>query len=168
MEREEEGKVTIEMIPDLADVCKWKDRGSTLMSNHFRVFETFLSWHYGVEGFPEDWIFRSSLRPVYWSNVMTLNAQQRGLRPNFFKFKETDHQCRIHAPIVPINNQHHLKCNDEKVIAEWESGLKANRRSDVLRRDDAIVFHLACIAHADSPGEVHFIPKKGKVQQSGR
>jgi hypothetical protein len=97
-----------------------------------------------------------------------LNAQQRGLCPDFFKFKETDHQCRIHAPIVPIDDQHHLKCDDEKVIAEWESGSRADRRSDVFRRDDAIVFHLACIAFADSPGEVHFIPKKGKVQQSGR
>ena len=33
--------------------------------------------------------------------------------------------------------------------------------------NDAIAFQLACIAFADSPGEVHFIPKKGKVQQSG-
>jgi hypothetical protein len=29
------------------------------------------------------------------------------------------------------------------------------------------VFQLARIAFADSPGKVHFIPKKGKVQQSG-
>jgi hypothetical protein len=168
MEREEEGKITVKMIPDLTDVPKWKDRGSTSMSKHFRVFETYLSQHYGVEGFPLDWVVRSSLRPVYWSNVITLNAQQRGLRPDFFKFEETDHQCRIHAPIVSIEDQHHLKCDDEKVIAEWESGSRADRRSDVFRRDDAIVFHLARIAFADSPGEVHFIPKKGKVQQSGR
>jgi hypothetical protein len=38
----------------------------------------------------------------------------------------------------------------------------------VFRHDDAIVFQLARIVFADSPGEVHFIPKKGKVQQSGR
>ena len=29
------------------------------------------------------------------------------------------------------------------------------------------MFHLARIAFADSPGEVHFIPKRGKVQQCG-
>ena len=56
MEREEEGKVTIKMIPDLTDVPKWKDHGSTSMSKHFRDFETYLSWHYGVEGFPLDWV----------------------------------------------------------------------------------------------------------------
>jgi hypothetical protein len=61
MEREEEGKITIKMIPDLMDVPKWKDRGSTSMSKHFRVFETFLSHHYGVEGFPLDWVVRSKL-----------------------------------------------------------------------------------------------------------
>ena len=38
----------------------------------------------------------------------------------------------------------------------------------MFRCDDAIVFHLVCITFADSPGEVHFIPRKGKVQQSGR
>jgi hypothetical protein len=38
----------------------------------------------------------------------------------------------------------------------------------VFRRNDAIVFQLARIAFADSPEEVHFIPRKGKVQQSGR
>jgi hypothetical protein len=38
----------------------------------------------------------------------------------------------------------------------------------VFRRDDAIIFKLAQIAFAHLPGEVHFIPRKGKVQQSGR
>ena len=168
MEREEEGKVTIKMIPDLTDVPKWKDRGSTSMSKHFRDFETYLSQHYGVEGFPLDWVVRSKLRPVYWSEVTTLNAQQRGLRPDFFKFEETDHICRSHAPIVSFQDHQHLKCNDEKIIAEWETGSRSHRRSDVFRRDDAIVFHLARVAFADSPGEVHFIPRKGRVQPSGR
>ena len=168
MERENEGRVTVKMIPDLTDVPKWKDRGSTSMSKHFRDFETYLSQHYGVEGFPLDWVVRSQLRPVYWSDVMTLSAQQRGNRPDFFAFEETDHRCRTMAPIVPWEESQHLKCNDPKVTAEWEAGNRSNRRSDVFRRDDAIVFQLARIAFADSPGEVHFIPKKGKVQQGGR
>ena len=54
MECEEEGKMTIKKIPDLTDVPKWKDRGSTSMLQHFRDFETYLSQHYGVEGFPLD------------------------------------------------------------------------------------------------------------------
>ena len=168
MEREEEGKVTIKMIPDLTDIPKWKDRGSTSMSKHFRDFETYLSQHYGVEGFPLDWVVRPNLKPVFWVDLTSLQAEQRGLRPDFFKFEETDHRCRVHAPIVPFDEAHHLCCSDEKVLAEWESGSRSNRRSDVFRRDDAIVFQLARIAFADSPGEVHFIPRKGKVQQSGR
>ena len=39
--------------------------------------------------------------------------------------------------------------------------------NNVFCRDNAILFQLACIAFSDSTGEVHFIPKKGKVQQSG-
>ena len=56
MEHEEEDKVIIKMIPDLTDILKWKDCGSTSMSKHFRDFETYLSQHYGVEGFPLDWV----------------------------------------------------------------------------------------------------------------
>ena len=52
MERAEEGEVTIKMIPDLTDVPKWKDRGSTSMLKHFRDSETYLSQHYRVEGSP--------------------------------------------------------------------------------------------------------------------
>jgi hypothetical protein len=51
IECEEEGKVTVKVIPDLTDVPKWKDHGSTSMLKHFRDFETYLSHHYGVEGF---------------------------------------------------------------------------------------------------------------------
>jgi hypothetical protein len=105
---------------------------------------------------------------MFWADLMTLQAEQRGLHPDFFKFKETDHRCCVNAPIVPHNEFHHLPCSDEKVLAEWQSGSQANCRSNVFRRNDAIVFQLARIAFANSPGEVHFIPRKGKVQQSGR
>jgi hypothetical protein len=119
MEHEEEGKVTIKMMPDLMDIPKWKDRGSTSMLKHFRDFETYLSQHYGVEGFPLDWVVRTNLRPEFWADMMTLQAEQRGLCPDFFKFEERDHQCRVHAPIVQHNEAHHLHCSDDKVLAEW-------------------------------------------------
>jgi hypothetical protein len=61
MEREEEGKVTIKMIPDLTDIPKWKDHSSMSMSKHFRDFGTYLSQHYGVEGFPLDWVVGTNL-----------------------------------------------------------------------------------------------------------
>jgi hypothetical protein len=36
MEHEEEGKVTTKMIPDLANIPKWKDHGHNTMSKHFK------------------------------------------------------------------------------------------------------------------------------------
>ncbi len=61
MEREEEGMVTINMISDLTDIPWWKDHGLTSMSKHFRDFETYLSQHYGVEGFPLDRVVQTNL-----------------------------------------------------------------------------------------------------------
>jgi hypothetical protein len=75
--------------------------------------------------------------------------------------------CHSTSPTVPSEDWLHIECTDKKVIAKWESGNQANYRSNVFCHDDAIVFHLACVAFANSPGEVHFITKKGKVQQGG-
>lgn len=61
MECEEEGKVTIKMIPDLTDIPTCKDRGLASMLKHLRDFETYLSQHYGVEGFPLDWVVQTNL-----------------------------------------------------------------------------------------------------------
>jgi hypothetical protein len=93
MEREEEGKVTVKMIPDLADIPKWKDRGHTSMSKHFRDFETYLSQCYGVEGFPLDWVVRSRLPTIRWSTVETAGAQSKGKKPNLFRLEETGYIC---------------------------------------------------------------------------
>ena len=76
--------------------------------------------------------------------------------------------CQIRAPIVPLEDWHHLECTKEKVIAEWESGSRSNHQSNVFCQDNAIVYHLVCIAFADFPGEVHCILRKGKVQQGGK
>ncbi len=74
MEREEEGKVTIKMILDLTDIPRWKDRGLTSMLKHFRDFKTYLSQHYGVEGFPLDWVVHPNLKPVFWVDLASDNA----------------------------------------------------------------------------------------------
>ena len=60
--------------------------------------------------------------------------------------------------IVLQDKAHHHACADEKVIAQWESGLKVHRQCDVFRCDDTIVFHLACVAFVNSPGEIYFAP----------
>ena len=67
-----------------------------------------------------------------------------------------------------MNDEIHLRWNELKVKADWENGCHSNRRSDMFRRNDAILLHLARVAFADSPGEIHFIPKRGTMLQSGR
>jgi hypothetical protein len=64
MECEEEGKVTIKMIPDLTDIPKWNDRGSTSMSKHVSDFETYLSQQYGAEGFPLGYVIWPKLAVI--------------------------------------------------------------------------------------------------------
>jgi hypothetical protein len=108
MEHEEEVKVTIKMIPDLTGIPKWKDRGSSSVSKHFRYFKTDLSQHSGVEGFLLDWVVQTNLCPVFWDNLTMLQVEQSGLHPDFFKFEETDHRCRVHAH----DESHHLHCSD--------------------------------------------------------
>jgi hypothetical protein len=49
MDYEEEGKITIEDVSNVMDMPKFK--GHTSMSKHFMDFETYLSQHYGIEGF---------------------------------------------------------------------------------------------------------------------
>ena len=67
MDHEEDGKITVKMIPDLMDIPKWKDRGSTSMLKHFRDFKTYLSQHYGVKGFPLNRVVHPTLHTIPWS-----------------------------------------------------------------------------------------------------
>jgi hypothetical protein len=138
------------------------------MSKHFRDFETFLSQHYGVDGFPLDWVVRPNLPAITWGSVTTPRAQSEGKKPDFFCFQETNYICRNFMHIVPRNDTVHLVCDDPRVRAEWENGSCSSHRSDTFHQDDAIVLQLAWVAFADSPGEIHFTPKKGKQLQSGR
>jgi hypothetical protein len=118
MEHEEEGEITIRMIPELTDIPKWKDRGHTSMSKHFRDFETYLSQHYGVEGFRLDWVVRPTLPAPRWSTLETARAQSKGKKPDFFKFEMAEYYCRNFTSIVPDNDEIHLRCDDPKVRAD--------------------------------------------------
>ena len=140
MEREEERKITIKMIPDLTNIPKWKDRGHNMMSKHSGDFETYLSQHYGVDGFPLDWVVQPNLPAITWGSVMTPQAQSEGKKPDFFCFQETDYICRNFTHIVARNDAVHLVCNDPRVHAEWEKGSCLSRRSNTVHRDDAMFF----------------------------
>jgi hypothetical protein len=158
----------IKMMPELTDIPKWKDCGQNTMSNHFRDFEMYLSQHYGVKGFPLDWVVRPNLPAITWGSVTTACTQSKGKKPDFFFCQETNYICRNFTHIVPCNDALHLVCNDPKVRAEWENGSRSSHQSDTFHRDDGIVFQLAQIAFADSPGEIHFTRKEGKTLLSGR
>jgi hypothetical protein len=127
MEHEEEGKVTIKMIPDLTNIPKWKDCGQNTMSKRFRDFEMYLSQHYGVKGFPLDWVVRLNLPVVTWSSIMSACVQSEGKKPDFFCFQETNYMCCNFTHIVPCNAAAHLVCNDPKVCAEWKNGSRSSR-----------------------------------------
>ena len=145
MEREEEGKITIKMAPDLTNIPKWKDCGHNTMSKHFRDFETFLSQHYRVDGFPLDWVVRPNLPAITWGLITTPRGQSKDKKPDFC-FQETDYICRNFTHIVPHNDAVHLVYDDLRVHAEWENGSRSSRQSDTFHRDDTIVFQLAWVA----------------------
>ena len=107
-------------------------------------------------------------RSICWSSVEIARAQSEGKKPNFLRHEETDYICQYFTSIVPPNDEIHLRCDDPKVTADWENGNRSMCRSDTFCRDDAIVLQLARAAFANSHGEIHFIPKRGKALQSGR
>jgi len=159
--------VTLKSIPDLTDVpVYWL---SMTMLKHFRDFETCLSQGYGVEGFPLDYVVRPPLAATDWGLFVLRELCHPGqgeLMPDFFQFEESDYHCRQMAPIVDPMYENTVHGANESLLAAYKSGKYADRRSDSFHCDDAIVFALARIAFKDSPGECHFVPRKGKHLQS--
>ncbi len=50
MECKEHSKILLKSVSELTDILTYKSTMS--MSKHIRYFESYLSTHYGVEGFP--------------------------------------------------------------------------------------------------------------------
>ncbi len=140
------------------------------MSKHFQDFETYLSQHCGVEGFPLhlDWVVQLSLPAIHCSTVETVHAESEDKNLDFFKFEEADYMCWYFTSIVPANDEIHIWCDDPKVRADWENGIHSACQSNTFRCNDAIVLQLDCVAFVNSPGKIHFIPKRGKILQSSQ
>ena len=68
MQCEEEGKISLKDIADLTNMPKYK--AQTSISKHFRDFETYLSQHYGGEGFPLDYVVHPKLAVPAWVDTM--------------------------------------------------------------------------------------------------
>jgi hypothetical protein len=127
-----------------------------------------LSQHYGVDGFPLEYVKSLKLAVVQWAISIDHHDPNTCNCPDFFNVDDTDYQCHRFAKIAPLLDTHNLRITDEKFIAQWESGCCANHPSDTFWCDDAILFHFASIAYADSLDEIHFISKKGKSLQSSQ
>ena len=54
------------------------------------------------------------------------------------------------------------------MLVQWETVNKSKTWTDTFCCDDGIGFQLAHLAFKDSPGECHFVPKKGAKHHSGR
>jgi hypothetical protein len=97
------------------------------MSKHFRDFETYLSQHYGVKGFPLDWVVRLTLPAITWKSVMSAHTQREGKKSDFFSFQETNYMCRNFMHNVSCNDAAHPVCDNLKVRVEWENGSCSSR-----------------------------------------
>ena len=90
-----ERKVTLKTIPDLTDMPVYQS--SVTMLKHFCDFETYLSQHYRVEGFPLDCVVRLMLAATDWGLFALRNQCRPGqgeVMRDFFWFKESDYHCR--------------------------------------------------------------------------
>ena len=101
MECKEHSKISLKDIPDLTDIPKYKSTMSML--THIWDFESYLVTHYGVEGFPLDYVVRPKLAHAYWHTFQPQNRAyiMYNVFPTFFQFNKTDFNCRKWAQIIP-------------------------------------------------------------------
>ena len=87
--------------------------------------------------------------------------------PDFFQVEDMDFNSHRFARIVSNRDNHFVRSKNLTVLAQWEMGNKSTSWTDTFRCDDEIVFQLVHVAFKDSPGECHFVPKKGAKHHSG-
>ena len=88
--------------------------------------------------------------------------------PDFFQIEETDFNSRHFAQIVSDRDNYYVRTKNLTMLAQWETGNKSSTQTDTFSHDEEIVFQLASVTFKDSPGECHFVPKKGVKHHSGR
>ena len=87
--------------------------------------------------------------------------------PDFFQVDETNYNSQCFAHIVSKRDNYRVRTENSTILAQWETGNKSGERTDTFCHDDDIVFQLARVAFKDSPGECHFVSKKGAKHHSG-
>ncbi len=136
------------------------------MSKHIHDFESYLSAHYGVEDFPLDYVVQTNLAqlPGHRLSLQNLRGNVHNSFPDFFQVDKTNFRSHHFAQIVLDQDNYHIQTNNPTMLAQWETGNKSKTWTDRFCCDDEIVFQLAHVAFKDSPGECHFVPKKGANQ----
>ncbi len=100
MECEEHDKVSLKSVSELMDIPTYKSTMS--MSKHIHDFESYLSTHYGVEGFRLDYIMGPTLAHLPWHtmSLQNLRGNVYNAFPDLFQVKETDFNSPRFAQIV--------------------------------------------------------------------
>ena len=94
MKHEEHGKISLKSVSELTDIPTYKS--TMIMSTNIRNFESYLSTHYGVEGFPLDFVMRLKLAHLPWHMMspQNLRGKMYNAFPDFFQVDETDFNSR--------------------------------------------------------------------------
>ena len=111
------------------------------MLKHIRDFESYLSSHYGVEGFPLDYNVQPKLAHLPWQmmNQQNLRGNVHNPYPDFFQVEETDFNSHRFAQIVYDRDNYYVQTKNPTVLAQWETGNKSNSWTNTFRHDDEII-----------------------------
>ena len=90
MEHKEHGKISLKSISKLTDIPTHKSTMS--MSKHIQDFQSYLSTHYGIEGFPLDYAVQPTLTHLLWHMMSPQNLSKNVFNafPDFVQVNETD------------------------------------------------------------------------------
>ena len=100
MEHKEHGKISLKSVSELTDILMYKSTMSML--KHICDFESYLSTHYGVEGFHLDYIVGPTLAHLPWHtmSLQNLRGNVYNAFPDLFQVEETDFNSPRFAQIV--------------------------------------------------------------------
>jgi len=107
-------------------------------SKHFPNIETFLSQHYGVEGFPLGYVVQHSFAAAHWSEELALHCMSTCVTLKFFNFHETDFYYFKFADIVLYEDTVHLISTDKCIQNQCETDGCSHHRRMIFKRDDEL------------------------------
>ena len=121
MERKEHSKISLKSVSELMDIPTYKSTMS--MSKHIHDFESYLSTHYGVEGFPLDYVVQPNLTHVPRHTMQPQNLKRSVCNAflDFFQVDKTNYNSRCFAQIVSDRDNYTVWKDNPTVLAKWET-----------------------------------------------